>query len=57
MFFSTNTVRLISGYVLSREALNRFVKRALSDKSGIFCKTKEDTGTLESGNFFVGQHL
>ena len=44
VFFSTNTVRLISGYVLSREALNRFVKRALSDKSGIFCKTKEDTG-------------
>ena len=31
-----------AGYVLSREALNRFVKRALGDKSGIFCKTKED---------------
>ena len=33
-----------SGYVLSREALERFVNRALKDKSGVICKTNDDTG-------------
>lgn len=33
-----------AGYVLSREALNRFVERALKDKTGLECKTKENTG-------------
>jgi len=33
-----------AGYVLSREALGRFVNRALKDKSGIICKTNDDTG-------------
>ena len=32
------------GYVLSREALSRFVNRALTDKSGVICKTKDDAG-------------
>ena len=35
------------GYVLSREALGRFVNRALKDKSGIICKTNDDTGNLK----------
>ena len=33
-----------AGYVLSREALNRFVNRALVDKEQVICKTQEDTG-------------
>ena len=38
------TFQLLSGYVLSREALSRFVNRALTDKSGVICKTKDDAG-------------
>ena len=38
------TFKLLLGYVLSREALSRFVNRALTDKSGVICKTKYDTG-------------
>lgn len=33
-----------AGYVLSREALNRFVNRALADKEQVICKTKDHTG-------------
>ena len=35
---------MLLGYVLSREALSRFVNRALTDKSGVICKTKDDAG-------------
>ena len=33
-----------TGYVLSRDALGRFVNRALTDKSGVICKTTNDAG-------------
>jgi len=33
-----------AGYVLSREALNRFVNRALADDKQMICKTKDHTG-------------
>lgn len=34
-----------AGYVLSREALDRFVNRALQDKEGLLCKTKDHSGS------------
>ena len=37
-----------TGYVLSRDALDRFVNRALKDKSGIICKTNDDTGKAKN---------
>lgn len=51
-----------AGYVLSREALNRFVERALKDKDHVICKTHEYTGAedveigkcLENVNVIAG---
>ena len=44
MIIELITFEMLSGYVLSREALSRFVNRALTDKSGVICKTKDDAG-------------
>jgi len=33
-----------AGYVLSKEALDRFVNRALADKEQVICKTRDHTG-------------
>ena len=44
MIIELITFKMLSGYVLSREALSRFVNRALTDKSGVICKTKDDAG-------------
>ena len=51
-----------AGYVLSREALNRFVEQALKDKDHVICKTHEYTGAedveigkcLENVNVIAG---
>jgi len=34
-----------AGYVLSRQALDRFVNRALADKEGLICRTKDHGGS------------
>ena len=44
MLIEIITLNMFLGYVLSREALSRFVNRALTDKSGVICKTKDDAG-------------
>jgi len=48
-----------AGYVLSREALDRFVNRALADKEGVICKTKDHDGAedVEIGRCLENVHV